>query len=370
MARSSTCSIRRPATCAGPTTTASAAVLRGGTGEAVDLGRRGRDRDGRGGGPGDRRRRRSRQPVPAGTREHELLRAHRLPIDDHRPNQRRDRSARRHRGLFAPPECFRRRRRPVDPGPRQPVGDRDHERPAHHRARGVEGRARTYGRGRADAARDRRPGVVDPRSRRGPRSDRRGGGAAARIRWLAHRPLGRRVGDPEVGVFGGRRDGHRPRLGPDSRDQARPGGRRPGVRRAATRDDPGLPVGRPLRGGPGDPGVHRRGGYPRGDRRAADGRGRPAARRAVGGVAPARRVLRDRGRDAHRARHPRLDRDRQRQARRRARPVPGRTSRGAPTRSAACATSPHGSPPCAMPTRSSRTWSMPRAACSGRTART
>ena len=93
-----------------------------------------------------------------------VLRRDRLPLDDHRPGQRRVRAARSARGLLDPAERLRRRRRRGHPLARRPGRDRDHERPADRGAEPVAPRGRAAGGRRSARCARSRPG--SPRSAR------------------------------------------------------------------------------------------------------------------------------------------------------------------------------------------------------------
>ena len=110
-ARSSTSSTPARTSSAGPTTRGSARSSPPRPAPADDPGRGGGERHRRRRGPGDRRRRPPRRAVPGVGHQRPLLRGDRLPVDDHRPDQRGVGPARRARGLLDRGRRVRRRRR-------------------------------------------------------------------------------------------------------------------------------------------------------------------------------------------------------------------------------------------------------------------
>ncbi len=217
-------------------------------------------------------------------RERRLLRRGRGPLDRVRAAHRRGDGAGHARRL-------RRGAGPLRAGPggdprraRRPGHDRDPQRGADQRARPL---ARGDGpprRDRADAARDRGPGHVDPRARGDPGPDRRRDAARARL---------------------GRGAPHPDERGPDVRAPGRHRGRH-GHRDARLAPGPGVPARRRHQRARGGPGTHRldpqlrdrpadpaRRGGPRGRRADGprrDGRG-PAPRPRRRGHRHARREL-------------------------------------------------------------------------------
>ena len=117
---------------------------------------------------------------------------------------------------------------------REPGRHRHHQRAAHRCPRPLARGDRPSRRLRTDPARDRGPRLGHPRAGRGPPADRRRDDPTARIRRCTDRPVRPRDRRAALVVRRRRRDGQGPGMGPDRRPQARPGGGRHRLRRAAS----------------------------------------------------------------------------------------------------------------------------------------